>query len=197
MLYKNRFSFKYYILCIFRWVAFRNVFCGLKQHQQFFHTSLYIFLPDSPPRLLCEASLCTQLQDQANLLHYPSEQECSAALENCQRKEDKKQWSKQDMEEESVAQNQQKYQCRAAEHGLPSTNQIKTALQWLLRNGNHPHPMLFIHTNPPPLIWVHFVMPPNRITFQRTCSNSAVFLQAVWLGKSNTVGFLCPLKVKL
>lgn len=112
--YKNRFSYKHCILHIFSWVVLRNMFCSLKQHQQFFGTCFYTSLPESPPRLLCEASLCTQLQDQTNIQHCPGEQEHSAAVEDCQRKEDKKQWSNQDMEEKSAAQNEQKYQCRAA-----------------------------------------------------------------------------------
>lgn len=65
LLHKNRFHYKYEhcVLCISRWIAIRSVFFGLKQCQKLFDTCFYIFSRDSLQRLLCEASLCTQLHD--------------------------------------------------------------------------------------------------------------------------------------
>lgn len=142
------------------------MFLGLKQHQQFFGTCFCIFLQESPPRLLCEASLCTQLQDQTNIHHYPSEQERSAALENCQGKEDKKQWSNQDMEEESAAQNQQKYQCRAAKHRLPSTNQNENCTVAAFKKWEPPPHVIHWHKSSPTYLSTLCNVPQIELIFR-------------------------------
>lgn len=88
--HKNCFHKKYQhcVLCVSSQIAIRSVVFGLKQCQKLFGTCFCIFSRDCLQRLLCETSLCIQLHDWTSIHHYPSEQWCSAALVNCQHKED-------------------------------------------------------------------------------------------------------------